>query len=105
MLRPRRQVAPRPAHPNSTSRNAGPARAPTRKAPRGQRVTLPAFRHPVHTLSRLRVPSTVARTRWMLGSKRRLVIFFDHGLLLPKPGFLAQMSQTAATGLTPGSKG
>src|SRR6478752_6144472 len=64
----------------------------------GQRVTLPAFRQPVHTLSRVRVPLTVARTRWMLGSKRRLVIFFDHGRLLPKPGFLAQMSQTAATG-------
>src|SRR4051794_24370417 len=68
----------------------------------GQRVTLPALRQPVHTLSRLRVPLTVARTRWMLGSKRRLVIFFDHGRLLPKPGFLAQMSQTAATGLAPG---
>src|SRR5262245_49729638 len=40
----------------------------------------------------------------MLGSKRRLVIFFDHGRLLPKPGFLAQMSQTAATGVTPGWK-
>jgi hypothetical protein len=35
----------------------------------------------------------------MLGSKRRLVIFFDHGRLLPKVGFLAQMSQTAATGV------
>src|SRR4051794_27957181 len=65
----------------------------------GQRVTLPAFRQPVHTLRRVRVLLTVARTRWMLGSKRRLVIFFDHGRLLPKPGFLAQMSQTAATGV------
>jgi hypothetical protein len=27
-----------------------------------------------------------------------LVILRDHGRLLPKPGFLAQMSQTAATG-------
>src|SRR3954470_21349151 len=52
---------------------------------------------PVQTLSRLGVPFTVARTRWMLGSKRRLVILRDHGRLLPKPGFLAQMSQTAAT--------
>src|SRR3954466_4769716 len=51
---------------------------------------------PVQTWSRLGVPFTVARTRWMLGSKRRLVIFRDHGRLLPKPGFLAQMSQTAA---------
>src|SRR3954454_17252160 len=52
---------------------------------------------PVQTLSRFGVPFTVARTRWMLGSKRRLVILRDHGRLLPKPGFLAQMSQTAAT--------
>jgi hypothetical protein len=27
-----------------------------------------------------------------------LVILRDHGRLLPKPGFFAQMSQTAATG-------
>src|ERR671916_203868 len=53
---------------------------------------------PVHTLRRLGVPLTVARTRWMLGLNRRFVILRDHGRLLPKPGFLAQMSQTAATG-------
>lgn len=41
--------------------------------------------------------SVVARTRWMLGLKRRFVILRDQGRLLPKPGFLAQMSQTAAT--------
>jgi hypothetical protein len=34
----------------------------------------------------------------MFGLKRRLVILRDHGRLLPKPGFFAQMSQTAATG-------
>src|SRR5690606_703081 len=34
---------------------------------RAQRETLPAFRQPVHTLTRLGVPSIVARTRWMLG--------------------------------------
>jgi hypothetical protein len=45
----------------------------------------------------LGVPFTVARTRWMLGLKRRLVILRDQGRLFPKPGFLAQMSQTAAT--------
>ena len=39
----------------------------------------------------------LARTRWMLGSKRRFVILRDQGRLFPKPGFLAQMSQTAAT--------
>src|SRR5438309_8907584 len=46
----------------------------------------------------------------MLGSKRRFVILRDQGRLLPKPGPLAQMSQTAATvnsweGLERGSKG
>jgi hypothetical protein len=51
----------------------------------------------VQTLRRFGVPFTVARTRWMLGLKRRFVILRDHGRLLPKPGFLAQMSQTAAT--------
>src|SRR3954463_16780379 len=71
----------------------------------GQRVTLPAFRQLVHTLRRLWVPLTVARTRWMLGSKRRLVIFFDHGRLLPKVGFWAQMPQTAATGVLLGRAG
>jgi hypothetical protein len=64
---------------------------------RDQRVTLPALMQPVHTLRRFGDPLTVARTRWMLGLKRRLVILRDHGRLLPKPGFLAQMSQTAAT--------
>src|SRR4029077_16372509 len=63
----------------------------------GQRVTLPALRQPVHTLRRFGAPLTVARTRWMLGSKRRFVILRDQGRLLPKPGFLAQMSQSAAT--------
>ena len=65
--------------------------------PVGQRVTLPALRQPVQTLRRFGVPLTLARTRWMLGSKRRFVILRDQGRLFPKPGFLAQMSQTAAT--------
>src|SRR5690242_19781759 len=82
-----------------TARSPGHQQASGARWTSGQRVTLPAFRQPVHTLRRVRVPLTVARTRWMLGSKRRLVIFFDHGRLLPKPGFLAQMSQTAATGV------
>ena len=63
----------------------------------GQRETLPALRQPVQTLTRLGVPLMVARTRWMLGLKRRFVILRDQGRLFPKPGFLAQMSQTAAT--------
>ena len=62
-----------------------------------QRVTLPALRHEVHTLRRLGVLFTTARTRWMFGLKRRFVRLRDHGTLLPKPGVLAQMSQTAAT--------
>lgn len=51
----------------------------------------------MQTLTRFGAPLTVARTRWMFGLKRRFVILRDHGRLLPKPGFLAQMSQTAAT--------
>src|SRR3954447_1398204 len=90
---PQHSTKPRTTRPGATRESVG------------QRVTLPAFRQPVQTLRRWRVPLTVARTRWMLGSKRRLVIFFDHGRLLPKPGFLAQMSQTAATGVTPGLRG
>ena len=65
----------------------------------GQRLTLPALRHEVHTLTRFGVPAIVARTRWMLGFQRRLVFFFDQGTLWPKPGPLAQMSHTAATGV------
>lgn len=38
-----------------------------------QRVILPALRQEVQTLRRLGVPLTIARTRWMLGLKRRLV--------------------------------
>ena len=60
-------------------------------------MTLPAFRQDVHTFNRFGVAPTMARTRWMLGLKRRFVRLRDHGTLLPKPGPLAQMSQTAAT--------
>ena len=56
------------------------------------------FRHEVQTFSRLGAPATTARTRWMFGFHRRLVFFFDQGTLWPKPGRLAQMSHTAATG-------
>ena len=64
----------------------------------GQRGTLPAFRHEVQTFSRFGVPLTTVRTRWMFGLKRRLVRRWLWETLLPKPGLLAQMSQTAATG-------
>src|SRR5215213_1805224 len=77
--------------PDSAMRSQGPSGVSD------QRETLPALRQPVHTFMRCGVPFTVARTRWMLGLKRRFVILRDQGRLLPKPGFLAQMSQTAAT--------
>ena len=42
-------------------------------APNQARVTLPALMHEVHALTRLGVPLTSARTRWMFGTQRRLV--------------------------------
>jgi hypothetical protein len=60
-------------------------------------VTLPALRQEVQTFRRFGLPATVARTRWMLGSQRRLVFFFDHGTLWPKPGPFPHTSHTAAT--------
>ncbi len=51
----------------------------------------------VHTLTRLGDPSTVARTRWMLGFQRRLVRRCEWEIELPKPGPLPQMSQVAGT--------
>jgi hypothetical protein len=72
---------------------------PARASPEsGQRGTLPAFRHEVQTFSRFGVPLTTVRTRWMFGLNRRLVRRWLWETLLPKPGPLAQMSQTAATG-------
>src|SRR3954467_2499540 len=96
-----RPTKARPAGPTSSRtwmrKNRRPAGA-TASGADDYRVTFPALMQPVHTWIRLGVPLIVARTRWMLGSKRRLVIFRDHGRLLPKPGFLWQMSQTAAIG-------
>ena len=67
------------------------------RAMASQRVTLPALMQDVQTLSRLGVPETTTRTRWMFGSQRRLVFFFDQGTLWPNPGLLPQTSHTAAT--------
>lgn len=52
----------------------------------------------VQTFNDFLVPFTLACTRWMFGFQVRLVFFFDQGTLLPNPGDLAQISQTAATG-------
>src|SRR6185312_7101512 len=51
----------------------------------------------VHTLRRLGVPDTIARTVWMFGFQRRRVRTCECDTLLPKPGPLPQMSQTEAT--------
>ncbi len=64
----------------------------------GQRVTLPALRHDVQTLSRRRVPDlTMARTVWMFGFHRRLVRRWECDTDMPKLGLLLHTSQTAAT--------
>ena len=62
-----------------------------------RRVTLPALMHEVHTCRRRGVPSTLARTVWILGLKRRGVRWWERETLLPNPGPLPQMSQTEAT--------
>ena len=76
----------------------GPKGAPRERAPT-YRVTLPALMQEVQTFRRFGLPATVARTRWIFGSQRRLVFFFDQGTLWPKPGPFPQMSHTAATGV------
>ena len=60
---------------------------------------MPALMQDVQTFIRLAWPDTAARTRWMFGFQRRLVFFFDHGTLWPKPGLLPHTSHTAATGV------
>ena len=62
-------------------------------------MTLPALMQDVQTLSRLGLPATMARTRWIFGFQRRLVFFFDQGTLWPNPGLLPHTSHTAATGV------
>ncbi|OJF79155.1 hypothetical protein NS14008_07965 [Nocardia seriolae] len=61
------------------------------------RTTLPAFRQEVQTFMRRVLPgATWARTVWMFGFQRRLVRRCECETDLPKPGPLAQTSQTAA---------
>ena len=56
----------------------------------------PAFKHFAQTLTRLGVPFTSARTRWMLGSHRRGERRWEWETCIPKNGVFPQMSQTAA---------
>jgi len=63
----------------------------------GQRVTLPALMQDVQTRIRRLVPPVVVRTIWMLGFKRRGVRRWEWEMLLPNPGPLPQISQTADT--------
>jgi hypothetical protein len=59
-------------------------------------VILPERRHPVQTFTRLGVPPTSARTRWMFGFQRRLVRRCECETFMPNDGFLPQISQTDA---------
>src|SRR4051794_26333942 len=43
------------------------------------------------------MPSTIIRTRWRFGSKRRLVATIEWERLCPKPGFFPQTEQTLDT--------
>jgi hypothetical protein len=53
-------------------------------------VTLPALMHEVHTERRRGEPSTIARTRWMLGFQRLGVRLWEWLMLIPKDGFFPQ---------------
>ena len=62
----------------------------------GRLVTLPERMHDVQTLRRLGDPFTTARTRWMLGSQRRLVRRWEWLIFIPNDGFFPHTSHTAA---------
>jgi hypothetical protein len=64
-------------------------------------MILPALMQDVHTLRRLVVRQTTARTRWMFGFQRRGVRRCECEIRLPNPGLLPQTSQTEATGNAP----
>ena len=59
-------------------------------------VILPERRQPVQTFTRVVLPATTARTRWMFGFQRRLVRRCECETFMPKDGFLPQISQTDA---------
>ena len=52
--------------------------------------------HDVHTLTRLALPLTMARTRWTLGYHHRLFRRCEWLMLMPTDGWRPQMSQTPA---------
>ncbi len=52
--------------------------------------------HDVQALTRFGDPSTMARTRWMLGFHRRLVRRWEWLMLIPNDGRLPHTSHTAA---------
>ena len=60
------------------------------------RVILSALMHEVQALTRLWVPLTSARTRWMFGSQRRLFRLCENVTDLPNHGFFPHTSHTAA---------
>ncbi len=55
--------------------------------------TLPAFRQEVHTLMRRELAPWRTRTRWMLGSQRRLDRRWEWLTCRPTQGLLPQTSQ------------
>ena len=61
-------------------------------------VTLLPLRQRVQTYARCGVPPTMMRTRWRLGSKRRLVATIEWLRWLPNDGFFPQMEQTLDIG-------
>ena len=67
------------------------------RTPYGALTTLPAFRQRVQTYTRRGVPDSAIRTRWRLGSNRRLVATIEWLRLCPNPGFLLQITHTLDT--------
>ena len=66
----------------------------------GALVILPDLMQPVQTLTRLVVPPTSARTRWMFGFQRRLVRRWECDTDMPHEGFLPHTSHTEAMVIT-----
>jgi len=63
---------------------------------RGAFVTFPERMHRVQTFTYFGLPSTTARTRWILGSQRRLLTLWAWEILLPVIGPLPQISHRCA---------